>query len=324
MRPLPIACPAGFVLVSLCVYLIGRSEPPVEPGPPLAPAVRTLGQRYGGKYKSLESRTKVKRDGKEVILVKYRWADPHHSGIVKWEGDTAYLDPKAEERLLDVTLRIDPERLEAAKESFGVGKAWLEGGPGAADPAGWIAQAARRGIVVKFEEGRKIVSVDHPWVVRHSTADAKPAAEALTHLWKVKAYSTKRELLAVMASFCQWMEYKTPSSERTNAAGETVITTGVTMPLETLDKGEGDCDTKSLLFASILANVPDQHLVFLTGQGHLFVGVRAVPRKGDHFVEIQGARYLLIEMTSPWPIGRVPGKQMTGWEEKSFRVTRIL
>ncbi|MHC4718278.1 MAG: hypothetical protein ACYS5V_14995, partial [Planctomycetota bacterium] len=211
-----------------------------------------------------------------------------------------------------------------AAESFGVVRSWLrkqQPGPG---QDAWIARAARRGIAVTVSGRTVQVAVDHRWVVRRSVDDMKPAARALKGVWKGKAYFTKRELLAVMASFCQWMEYKVPPRQRRNLAGETVLTTGVNMPIETLHEGWGDCDSKSLLFASILANVPRQRVVFLTGGEHLFVGVRATPRSTDHFIELQGARYILIEMTKPWPIGRVPQKQMERWRSKNLRVHRIL
>jgi len=323
MRAMPVLSAAGFALASLCVYVIGRSEPAGgERAGAAAPAIRTFGQGRNGAFKSLQSRTTVKRDGREVVVVKYRWGDPHDIRIVKWVGELPVLE--APKRFLDVAVHIDPRRREEVIESFGVSKTWLKTGPGAADREAWIARAARRGIIVDLEEGKFNVSADYPWIVRQSVKDLKPAAEALTRVWKVKAYFTKRQLLAIMASFCQWMEYKTPASERDNAAGETVLTTGVTMPLETLYNGSGDCDTKSLLFASIVANVPKQHVVFLSGRGHMFVGVRAVPRRGDHFIEIQGAKYLLIEITSPWPIGKVPREQMVQWRAKSYRVTRVL
>ncbi len=313
----------GFAAAAICVYLIGLSE--TRPaGEQPAISVRSFSQgRAEGKVSNLQSRQSVTRDGKETVLVKYRWLDPHHQGITRWKGDLAYLDPKAPKRYLEVALRVDPKRMDEAIESFGVVQSWLRKQRPGRGQDRWIAQAGRRGITLA-PQGRQIrVSVAHQWVVRQSAADMRPAAAALRRLWKSKAYFTKRELLAVMASFCQWMEYKVPASERTNEAGETVVTTGVTMPIETLHNGWGDCDSKSLLFASLLANVPKQRVVFLTGSGHLFVGVRATPRKSDHFIELQGAKYILIEMTSPWPIGRVPQKQMAGWRSKNLRVHRI-
>ncbi len=99
------------------------------------------------------------------------------------------------------------------------------------------------------------------------------------------------------------------------------------MPLETLYRGCGDCDTKSLLFASLMANVPNQHVVFLAGKKgneHLFVGVRGVPRPGERHVTKQGAKYVLIEMTYPWPIGEITDDEWGAYKQGKYKVVKVV
>ena len=127
-----------------------------------------------------------------------------------------------------------------------------------------------------------------------------------------------------MAAFVQSMAYKIPADVRRTRSGKMIRTGGVTMPIETLYNGHGDCDTKSLLLASILANVPRQRVIFLMGNSHLFVGVRGIPRLNDHYVNIRGTKYILIEMSSRWPIGRVPQKIWLDCKRNVFRTIEII
>jgi hypothetical protein len=83
-----------------------------------------------------------------------------------------------------------------------------------------------------------------------------------------------------------------------------------------------------------LPNFPGESVVFVRGDEHLFVGVRATPRRGDHYVRVQGIPYILLELTTPWPVGRVSEKQWTRtrgclldqagpgiWPERALKVT---
>jgi hypothetical protein len=184
----------------------------------------------------------------------------------------------------------------------------------------FLQMAATRGFAGEADRLR----VDHKWVVEKSKEDMNTLASALQRNAKSQGYSTQRELLGIMASFVQSMVYRIPPRVRRTRSGRLVKTGGITMPIETLYNGYGDCDTKSLLFASILANFPHQRLIFLIGDGHLFVGVRGTPRLNDHYVEIRGTRYVLIEMTRPWPVGRIPQKAWLNCRRNFFKTVEIV
>jgi hypothetical protein len=82
---------------------------------------------------------------------------------------------------------------------------------------------------------------------------------------------------------------------------------GLLQPATTMIKGWGDCDTKTALLASILANWPQMRMVGVAVPGHYLMGVLRIPEKGDAFVEHGGLQYVLIEPAGPaWlPPGRV-------------------
>jgi hypothetical protein len=81
-------------------------------------------------------------------------------------------------------------------------------------------------------------------------------------------------------------------------------TSGIFAPAICLAEGYGDCDTKSLLLCCILAH--KYELIFLAGAHHAFIGIKCSPGKKQEYVEIDGNKYVLCEMTSQWELGNLP------------------
>lgn len=96
------------------------------------------------------------------------------------------------------------------------------------------------------------------------------------------------------------------------------------MPLETLANGYGDCDTKSVLFGSLLSNFKGTKLILVQSRDHMFVGVKATPRPGDHYVRIRNEYYVLAELTFPWLLGHIPTENWRGLKMKKFKIFRVL
>ena len=105
--------------------------------------------------------------------------------------------------------------------------------------------------------------------------------------------------------------------------GTRLTTCGVTMPLETLHNGWGDCDTKCFLLASVLSNVDGLPMVLLEGEHHMFLGVACAPRAGDRYVTVQGTDFVLIETTTPWPLGAIPRSIEDGLQANRYQVTPL-
>jgi hypothetical protein len=234
-------------------------------------------------------------------------------------------DPRSKSEQLVLTAEIDRNRMKQTAASFGVPDSWYElQAPSKAELDEKIRvrnqSAAARGIIIDHDTNR----IDHKWVVEHSKTDVRELVLLLSEEVRSRGYRTQREFLGVVASLVQSMAYKIPASTRQTRSGTMIRTGGVTMPIETLYRGYGDCDTKSLLFASILANFPSQQVIFLMGDKHLFVGVRGIPRRDEHYVKIRGSKYILIEMTVPWPIGRIPQKAWMNCGRNIYRTAVIV
>ncbi len=258
--------------------------------------------------------------------IEYEWTDANTERIVSWRGDTRVLAPGEAGRRYRQTFRVDLGRLHRSVEAFGIPDSWLTiryrtAKERARETAAVSARAAARGIVAFPGKGRG-AHVDHAWVVRHGRDDVADASARLQALARKEGHAGKREVFGTMASFVQGLAYRVPPTWRVRPGGERILTGGITLPVETLRNGWGDCDSKSLLFASLLSAAGERDVVFFEGNKHLFVGLRLPPRRYDFVVRLRGIPYVLVEATDAWPIGRVPVKVQSGLNRGLYRVLR--
>ncbi|NNE42931.1 MAG: hypothetical protein HKN12_01870 [Gemmatimonadetes bacterium] len=203
----------------------------------------------------------------------------------------------------EVRTRLAYERLQFMCSSFGVPESWLEAGR---DSETLRIRAAERGVRVTFDGDQVYFAPDYRWIIEQGRWNVRNVARELAEAFRNTGLRSQRDFLRLTSSFVQSIEYSIPEAVRHTSTGEAVNTFGIATPIEVLRNKWGDCDSKSLLFAALLRNTSRQRVVFLIGNDHLFVGVRGVPRRGDHYVERSGVRYILIELTDRWPIGRLP------------------
>jgi hypothetical protein len=253
----------------------------------------------------------------------FRWEDINSAKIVKREGDRIVIDANTLLRKFRIDLAISESRLDAVVNSFGIpysrlkftykDKADLE-----RKQAELIAYAASRGIGYWQEE--RAFGPGYRWIVKNSRGDVGDAVDKLAAAGREAGYSHARAVLGLYATFVQTIPYKEQPVVRKARDGSEIFVSGVSMPLETLARNEGDCDTKCLLFASLLARANGPDIVFLRGGGHVFVGVETAPRPNDRYVKLRTKRYVLIELTNPWLIGHVPGETWRSLQLKKFEV----
>jgi hypothetical protein len=67
-------------------------------------------------------------------------------------------------------------------------------------------------------------------------------------------------------------------------------------PVGVLTENAGDCDSLSVAFASMLANL-NIPVAFIMVPGHMFVGVALSPQKGDQYMNYGGRSYVFIDLT---------------------------
>lgn len=153
-----------------------------------------------------------------------------------------------------------------------------------------------------FKVRNNVVTPDIPLIVRRNAPLVKPLAHAFDTISQQRRYGSE-ELIGAATSLVQTaMEYRIPPMKE----GER-HTNGLLPPVQALASGWGDCDSKTALLGSILANFPHMRMVGLAVPGHYLMGVLRIPGKGELFVEHQGLQYVLIEPAGPawFPPGQV-------------------
>lgn len=138
------------------------------------------------------------------------------------------------------------------------------------------------------------LAVDMPLLVRRNSGPLRTVAEALDKFATAKRYDSESLIGAATAMVQTALLYRIPP--RTEGERQTG---GLLLPVKALVLGWGDCDTKTGLLASILANWPHMRLVGIAIPGHYLMGVLRIPSKGDLFVEHEGLQYVLIEPAGP-------------------------
>jgi hypothetical protein len=122
----------------------------------------------------------------------------------------------------------------------------------------------------------------------------KPLALAFDRIAAEKSYDSESLVGAVTAMVQTALHYKIPPQLENGRH-----TGGILPPVMALVRGWGDCDTKTGLLASLLANWPRMRMVGISVPGHYLMGVLRIPGHGDAFIEYQGLQYVLIEPAGP-------------------------
>ena len=253
----------------------------------------------------------------------YAWEDVNTLKVLRIEGDREIVDGGSPALRFALELLIDPLRLRKAVESYGIPEAWLSYTYRTEDEKRQkereqTARCATRGIA----RGPMADSLepDYCWVVQNSRDDVREAAARLREVGRRAGYDDFPRFVGLLASFVQSLEYRLPPDVRRGRDGISIQTFGLTMPIETLYNGHGDCDTKSVLFASLLLNLADTRLIFVRGDNHLFAGVRMQPRPYERFIRLRGEDYVLIELTHPWRLGHIPNENWHAVQLKQMEV----
>ena len=255
-----------------------------------------------------------------------QWKDINTREVVRWEGDTAILAQGASMTELRCKILVNPIKVSRAIDSFGIPEEWTKityrtEEELAKRRSDLRVKAKSHGIEMN-EEGNRF-SVDYNWVVKQSVGDLHVIANQIRSTARRKGYRTRREIIGAIASFVQELQYQLPPAHRINEEGEKILTAGATMPLETLANQQGDCDTKSLLFAGLVKSIKLVDVIFVATEDHLFAGIRMNPSRWDHSIPHQGKDWVLIELSDSWPIGHVPQNHLTIIRSKKYTVIDI-
>lgn len=256
----------------------------------------------------------------------YRWSDLNTREVAEWVGDTAHIRQGSTTTELTCKITVEPSEVAFAINSFGIPSQWTSiSYKDEADLAKKQQQLRERASthgIKMLQEGNKFI-VDYKWVVDHSTKDLVDVARTIRNTARRKGYRSRRELIGAIASFAQSMEYRIPPDHRTNEEGEKILTAGAMMPLETLTNRWGDCDSKSLLFASLARSIDLVDVCFIVMDKHLFAGIHITPEQDDDKIRYKGKEWVLVELSEAWPLGRIPRDHVNAIIQGHYEVVAL-
>lgn len=164
-----------------------------------------------------------------------------------------------------------------------------------------------------------VIGPDHDWLVDRSVEACRPIATAivLAVTGRPPSQISPRERVEALTSYVQnAIPYvRDFDEERTRLHGDAAERFGLMTPLMTLLRG-GDCDSKSLLLATLIRSV-DPHLPLAlvhvrapdfqraAAEDHTILAVGVPPGQGERTLRYGSRAFTLIEATDDWDVGRL-------------------
>ncbi|WP_157447206.1 hypothetical protein [Catenovulum agarivorans] len=139
--------------------------------------------------------------------------------------------------------------------------------------------------------GNQVIKPDHMRIAKESLEFVQPIVEQVPQ--ELSGYIT-RDSINFLLSWLQSIPYSALES-RSESMG-----LGFNPPNKLLFENQGDCDSKSTLFAAIMrAFVPNLGIVMVYLPNHALVGLQIPYSQADEYIELDGNYYVLAEPTGP-------------------------
>ena len=136
------------------------------------------------------------------------------------------------------------------------------------------------------------IKPDHIRYMSEMTDALIPLSQAFYE--KVNTQADAREYFNLLLSWVQSIPYDALDN-RAQSNGS-----GFAPPAQLLNENRGDCDSKSVLIASIArAFLPDTAMVLVLLPEHALLGIALTPKKGEETLVEDGKTYVLMEPTGP-------------------------
>lgn len=161
-----------------------------------------------------------------------------------------------------------------------------------------------------FKNINNKLELDYDAVVSFYKPYCKDIATSLIEILDRIDMDNTLNRIEIAMKFIQDIPYAIPRKNRK------IYKNGCLAPLEVLIEGYGDCDSKTLLFASILCHmIPSENILFVKGDNHVLTAVHLsekILKKADYFKYNQ-KKYYICETAGP-------GRRLFG--EKSLKRIR--
>lgn len=204
--------------------------------------------------------------------------------------------------------RWDKARLDQEIARYGIPASMFQGYRIPRDPVERRRIEASREKTMQdgfFVQDGRVLRPDYNRLAQASMPFTLPLFHLLQHS---TPQDSARERLNLALKLVQDLPYAIPPDRD----GEKFIG-GMLSPAQSLHEMWGDCDTKSLLLASLLAHDPRYKLALVGVPNHMFLAVEGIPRPYEFSLTFQGKQYLALEAAGPGrtPIGETYEKYRT-------------
>jgi len=241
----------------------------------------------------------------------HAWEDTRGQRIREGCGFSEYSDPNIPAERLRISAPIDLGAALALEAHFGHPKPLPRQWTRSDLPAGNTEVARRRTEALSLHgvrDSANAIDVDHAWIIRQSVPLLREFAKEVARRFpRIENQGDRPRDVVAMVSVVQAVPYQLVP-ERQGWENFDLRT-----PVQTLLKG-GDCDSKSLLLATLLRAIrPDLPIVLINDQErgpdssapepHMLVGIGIPARACDTTVIREGQVYVVVETTSMRQIG---------------------
>lgn len=140
--------------------------------------------------------------------------------------------------------------------------------------------------------GEEAVKPDHMRYVRESLEVLLPLAQAIYD--QLEEGTDSRDYVNLLLSWVQSIPYDRLENRATSNGA------GYFSPIEVLNNNRGDCDSKTVLTATLMRTLlPNLSMVMIFLPNHALLGANLPMRETEQSIEIDGMQYLLLEPTGP-------------------------
>lgn len=163
-----------------------------------------------------------------------------------------------------------------------------------------------------------VVKPDHIRYVGMSTEALIPLSQAFYE--KLGGQSEAREYLNLLLGWLQSIPYDT-LEDRTTSHGS-----GFSPPITVLNQNQGDCDSKSVIAASITRSfLPNTPMVMVFLRNHALLGLAIGAKETDDIITYNGVPYVLFDPTGPalFEVGQVSSNTRSDIAAHQYTVETI-
>ncbi|MGS2721697.1 hypothetical protein [Paraglaciecola aestuariivivens] len=166
--------------------------------------------------------------------------------------------------------------------------------------------------------GQQAIKPDHVRYIVENANALLPVAQAVYD--QLPSNSETRAYINLLLSWVQSIPYNELNNRLTSNGA------GYLPPLSVIANNQGDCDSKSVLMASLIrALVPELQLIMIYLPGHALLGAALPFRTNEQTLTVNGLNYLLMEPTGPAKIalGEIASSSLASIEGNRYSVEII-